>query len=290
MEQKILITGASGGFGFLTCQSLIEKGHKVVGTMRSTKGKNEKVANALKSIGVHLVEMDVTNEESVNKGVKNAIDLLNGLDVLINNAGVGVFGMQEHFTPEDMKYVFDVNVFGVQRVMRATLPHFRKQGKGTVIYTSSLLGRMTLPFYGVYNASKWALEAIAENYRTELSAFGIESSIIEPGGFPTTFMENLKKPSDNSRNESYGEFMQVPKAMFDGFEQALEANTEQRPQKVADAITNLIAVPYGEKPMRTVVDYMGMGEHITNYNEMLDNVTFGIYSAFGNEGMLKINK
>ena len=84
--------------------------------------------------------------------------------------------------------------------------------------------------------------------------------------------------------------MQVPKAMFDGFEQALEANTEQRPQKVADAITNLIAVPYGEKPMRTVVDYMGMGEHITNYNEMLDNVTFGIYSAFGNEGMLKINK
>ena len=74
MEQRILITGASGGFGFLTCQSLIEKGHKVVGTMRSTKGKNEKVADALKSIGVHLVEMDVTDEESVNKGVKNAID------------------------------------------------------------------------------------------------------------------------------------------------------------------------------------------------------------------------
>ncbi len=164
MEQKILITGASGGFGYLTCKSLIDKGHQVVGTMRSTTGKNEKVANELKSIGVHLVEMDVTNENSVNNGVKKAIDVLNGLDVLINNAGVGVFGMQEHFTPDDMKYVFDVNVFGVQRVMRATLPFFRKQKKGTVLYISSLLGRITEPFFGVYNASKWALEAIADNY------------------------------------------------------------------------------------------------------------------------------
>lgn len=290
MEQKILITGASGGFGFLTCKSLIEKGHNVVGTMRSTSGKNEGVAKSLKSIGVHLLEIDVTDEESVNDGVNNAIKTLNGLDVLINNAGVGVFGMQEHFTPDDLKYVFDVNVFGVQRVMRAALPHFRRQGKGTVIYTSSLLGRITLPFYGVYNASKWALEALAENYRTELSGFGIESSIIEPGGFPTTFMENLKTPSDSSRNDAYGEFMKAPIAMFNGFEKALEANPEQRPQKVADSITHLIALPYGEKPMRTVVDYMGMGEHINNYNEMLHKVTFGIYTAFGNEGMLKIGK
>ena len=290
MRQKILITGASGGFGFLTCQSLIKKGHQVVGTMRSTTGKNEEVANQLKSIGVHLIEMDVINKKSVNNGVQKAIETLDGLDVLINNAGLGVMGMQEHFTPEDMQKIFDVNVFGVQRLMRAVLPHFRSQGKGTVLYTSSLLGRMTLPFYGVYNASKWALEALAENYRTELSSFGIESCLVEPGGFPTTFIDNLMKPSDSSRDESYGEFMQAPKAMFDGFEQALEANLEQRPQKVADAITNLIEMPFGEKPMRTVVDYMGMGEHISKYNEMLDNVTFGIYSAFGNEGMLKVKK
>lgn len=290
MKQKILITGASGGFGFLTCKSLIEKGHNVVGTMRSTKGKNKKIAKTLKSMGVHLVKMDVTNNKSVNKGVNKAIDLLNGLDILINNAGVGVFGMQEHFTPKDMKYVFNVNVIGVQRVMRAALPYFRKQGNGTVIYTSSLLGRVTIPFYGVYNASKWALEALAENYRTELSVFGIESCIVEPGGFPTTFMDNLIKPSDNSRDKSYGEFMETPKAMFDGFEKAIKANPEQRPQKVADAITNLIELPYGERPLRTVVDYTGMGEHINKYNDMLHDITLGIYSAFGNEGMLSLKK
>lgn len=290
MNQKILITGASGGFGFLTAKALVAKGHKVVGTMRSVKGKNETVANDLKKIGVQLVEMDVTKEESVHDGVKKSVELLDGLDVLINNAGLGVFGMQEHFTAEDMQKVFDVNVFGVQRVMRATLPYFREQGKGTILYTSSLLGRITLPFYGVYNASKWALEAIAENYRTELSTFNIESCIVEPGGFPTTFIDNLMKPSDQSRNQSYGEFMNVPPAMLSGFEQALEANPEQRPQKVADVITDLIELPYGEKPLRTVVDYMGMGEHIAQYNQVLQQVTLGIYSAFGNEGMLKLNK
>jgi NAD(P)-dependent dehydrogenase (short-subunit alcohol dehydrogenase family) len=290
MTQRVLITGASGGFGYLTCKSLIENGHKVVGTMRSTKGNNENVANELTSMGVHLVEMDVTSEESVNNGVKEAIDLLGGLDVVINNAGVGVLGMQEHFTPDDMKYVFDVNVFGVQRIMRAVLPHFRAQGKGTVLYISSLLGRITMPFYGVYNASKWALEALAENYRTELSIFGIESCIVEPGGFPTTFNVNLKKPSDSSRNESYGEFQHAPAATLEGFEHALEANTEQRPQKVADAIVHLLNMPFGERPMRTTVDFMGMSDHINNYNEMLHQVTSGIYSAFGMEGMLTVKK
>lgn len=290
MGQKVLITGASGGFGFLISKTLIKKGHQVIGTMRSTSGKNEEVAKELEAVGVQLIEMDVTNEGSVNSGIKRAIEKLEGLDVVINNAGLGVLGMQEHFTPDDMQRVFNVNVFGVQRVMRAVLPYLRQQGKGTILYTSSLLGRMTLPFYGVYNASKWALEAMAENYRTELSGFGIESCLVEPGGFPTTFIDNLMKPSDKTREAEYGDFMQAPHGMLAGFEQALEANTEQRPQKVADAISNLLEIPYGEKPMRTTVDYMGMGENIDKYNEMLHNITHGIYSAFGTEGMLKIKK
>lgn len=287
---KVLITGASGGFGYLISKKLKAEGHEVVGTMRTTTGKNETVASELKSTGIQLVELDVTKSESVDGGVKEAIETLGGLDIVINNAGVGVFGMQEHFTPDDIQYLFDVNVFGVQRVNRAVLPHFRAQGKGTIIYVSSLLGRMTLPFYGPYNASKWALEALAENYRTELSGFGIESLIVEPGGFPTTFMDNLIRPSDNSRDESYGEFMNAPQAMFDGFEEALNNNPEQRPEKVADAVSNLLNKPYGERPFRTVVDNMGMGEHINNYNDVLHQVTHGIYSAFGTEGMLEVKK
>lgn len=290
MSKKILLTGASGGFGFLTAKTLIEQGHTVVGTMRSTSGKNEEVAKELSSLGVHLVEMDVTNEESVNSGVEQAISSLEGLDVVINNAGVGVVGMQEHFTPEDMQRVFDVNVFGVQRIMRATLPYLREKGQGTIIQISSCIGRITLPFYGPYQASKWALEALAENYRTELSGFGIESCIVEPGGFPTTFMENLIQPADTSRNESYGEFMNAPQALGDAFGEALQNNPLQRPQIVADAIASLIAQPFGEKPFRTVVDHMGMSEPVEQYNQVLHQITESVYSAFGIEGMLKLNK
>ena len=288
MSKRILLTGANSGFGYLTVKSLLEAGHQVVGTMRTVTGRNENVANELQSLGAHLVEMDVTDEVTVNQGVTKAIDLLGSLDIVVNNAGVGVMGMQEHFTAEDMQYIFDVNVFGVQRVMRAVLPHFREKSSGLIIYVSSLLGRMTLPFYGPYNASKWALEALAENYRTELSTFGIESCLVEPGGFPTEFMDNLKSPSDESRTEAYGEFMNAPKAMFEGFEAALANNPSQKPQIVADAILSLIDKPVGERPMRTVVDHMGMGEHLHPYNESLDKITYGIYSAFGTEGMLKL--
>ncbi len=290
MNKKIIITGASGGFGFLTCKFLRVRGHEVVGTMRSATGKNEIVAGDLRALGVHIVEMDVTDDASVTHGINEAIEYMGGLDVVVNNAGVGTLGMMEHFTAKDMQKVFDINVFGVQRVTRAVLPHLRKQHKGLVVFVSSLLGRITMPFYGAYNASKWALEALAENYRTELSGFGIESCIVEPGGYPTTFITNLIKPSDRSRNRSYGKFMRAPQAMLEGYEESLSNNPEQRPEKVADAIGNLIDFPHGDRPMRTVVDYMGMGGHIEDYNKKLDKITFSIYSAFGNEGMLHVKQ
>ena len=288
MAKKILITGASGGFGKLTALSLLKSGRQVVGTMRSMS-KSREVAEELASAGGDIIEMDVTDEKSVDAGVSTAIESMGGLDVVINNAGIGVSGMQEHFTAEDMQKVFDVNVFGVQRVNRASIPFMRKQQSGLIVYVSSLLGRMTLPFFGPYNASKWALEALAENYRTELSRFGIQSCIVEPGGYPTTFMENMITPSDTSRDESYGEFMQAPAAMFGGFEKALEANKEQRPEKVAEAITNLIDTHRPDRPFRTVVDAMGMGDPIKPYNDQQHQFTHGIYTNFGIEGMLNSN-
>ena len=175
MSKKVLVTGASGAFGSLTCKFLAQKGYQVVGTMRSAKGKNESIAQELQKAGVKVVEMDVTNESSVNEGTAKIIEVLGGLDVVFNNAGLGANGIQEMFTAEDMQRVFDVNVFGVQRLMRAVLPHFRKQGKGTILHTSSCIGRVTTPFLGVYCASKYALESLAEGYRAELSGFGIES-------------------------------------------------------------------------------------------------------------------
>lgn len=210
MSKKILITGSSAGFGKLTAITLLEKGHTVVATMRDVNGKNKSSAEELKTTGAHVVEIDVRNDKSVKKGIASAIEIAGGLDVVVNNAGVGVLGLQENFTPEDWQTIFNINVFGVQRVIRAVLPYMRDKKSGLLVYVSSLLGRMVMPFYGPYNASKWALEALAENYRVELSAFGIESCIVEPGAFSTSFMNKLMKPADNSRDSDYGDFINAP--------------------------------------------------------------------------------
>jgi NAD(P)-dependent dehydrogenase (short-subunit alcohol dehydrogenase family) len=288
MSNKILVTGASGGFGVLTVKTLLSQGHSVVGTMRNTDTKNKAIADELSALGAKIVNIDVTDEDSVNAGVAKAIDLLGGLDVVVNNAGVGVLGLQEQFSIDDFKRLFDINVFGVQRVNRAALPHLRKQGSGLLLHVSSLLGRIALPFYGPYNASKWALEALAENYRLELSGFGVDSCLVEPGGYPTGFMTNLMMPSDHSQDEGYGDMVHAPKQIFESFEGALTNNPAQDPQHVADAIAQVINTPAGQRPMRTVVDNMGMGTHIDPYNNQLAQIHEGIFTAFGMGEMLKL--
>ncbi|CAD7841959.1 MAG: hypothetical protein [Olavius algarvensis Delta 4 endosymbiont] len=288
MSKNILITGASSGFGKLTTQTLLKAGHTVVASMRGVGASNQAVAAELKSAGAHIVEIDVTSDDSVTKGVAAALEMAAGIDVVVNNAGMGVIGLQESFTPEDWQGLFDINVFGVQRVNRAILPHMREKRAGLLVHITSLLGRMALPFYGPYNASKWAMEALAENYRVELSGFGIDVSIVEPGGFPTNFMEKLLKPGDTSRDAGYGEFAQAPLALFTNFEKALAENPAQNPQNVADAVAGLVATPAGQRNFRTVVDKMGMGDPIEGYNAQLEQITAGIYNAFGMGDMLTL--
>lgn len=288
MSQKILVTGASSGFGTMIVHTLMEGGHKVAASMRGVEGKNAKAAEELRAKGAVVVELDVTSDESTNQGVAKAIEGLGGLDGVVNNAGVGVIGLQENFTIEDWKTVFEVNVFGVQRVMRAALPTLRAQGSGLLISISSLLGRMTIPFYGPYNATKWALEAMMENYRSELSNLGIESCLVEPGGFATDFFDKLIQPSDTSRDESYGELVGGPKALFEAFEGALAENSEQNPQLVADAVRSLVDADHGTRPFRTPVDKLGMGDALIPTNELLEGVTRGVYGNFGLEGMLEV--
>ena len=113
MSKKIVITGASGGFGALSVKTLLNQGHDVVATMRNTATKNKEISEELSGLGAHIVEMDVISEDSVSIAIKQSIELLGGLDVVVNNAGVGVLGIQETFTIDEFKKLFDVNVFGI---------------------------------------------------------------------------------------------------------------------------------------------------------------------------------
>lgn len=287
--KTVLITGIAGGFGKPTALALLARGYAVAGSVRSRSGKNSATVAELEAAGAKIVEMDVTDSVSTERGVADAISQLCGLDILFNNAGIGSYGIQELMSPEDMARVFDVNVMGVQRVMRAALPHLRAQGRGTVLYTSSLIGRIATPFYGTYSASKWALEAIVECYRTELSGFGIELCLIEPGAMPTAFFDGLIAPHDAVREAEYGDFAAVPDMSNAGLAQMLEATPMQRPERIAEAVTALLNLPFGQKPFRTVVDHVGVGPEIERYNDVLHDVTRTVLTNFGIEEMLDLN-
>ena len=286
---NILVTGASSGFGKLMVTDLVKAGHRVAGTVRDPEGRNAEAAACLRELGVEIIDVDVTDDASVEAGVAAAETALGGIDVLINNAGVGVHGLQENFSADEFHRVFDINVFGVQRMIRAVLPTMRARRSGLILNVSSLLGRVTLPFYGPYNASKWAVEALSENYRVELSQFGVDVAIIEPGGFPTGFFGNLIRPSSPDRDPGYGDMAAAPKAAFESFESFLAANPQQNPQLVADAVVSVVGMAPGSRPFRTEVDRVGMGDPIKDYNDHLAKVTEGLFTNFGMEGMLKLN-
>ncbi|MCZ8233646.1 MAG: SDR family oxidoreductase [Inhella sp.] len=286
MTHSILLTGAAGGFGRLIAKTLLDQGHRLVATMREPDGRNREAAQALSARGARVIAMDVTDDASVAAGVAQASQALGFPDVVIHNAGVGVLGLQEAFSADDLKRLFEINLFGVHRVNRTLLPAWRSRRSGLMVNVSSLLGRITMPFYGPYNASKWALEALSENYRSELSAFGIEVCIVEPGGYATSFIDHLMRPSDAACSATYGAMAEAPQQMLQHFEQVLAATPEQNPQRVADAIAALVGMPAGGRPFRTTVDALGMGAAVEGYNGALAEVTAGLYKNFGIEHML----
>lgn len=286
---NILITGASSGFGSMMAADLVKARHKVVGTVRDPEGRNAEAAKALRDIGAEIVEIDVTSDASVEAGVAEAAAKLGSIDVLVNNAGNGAHGLQENFSAADFQKLFDINVFGVQRMTRAVLPDMRSRQSGLILNVSSLLGRIVIPFYGPYNASKWALEAMTENYRVELSGFGVDVALVEPGGFPTDFASRLLNPSSRDRDAGYGPMAEAPAQSLAAFNEFFDANPQQDPQLVSDAVVKLIATPAGHRPFRTEVDKVGMGDLIKPMNDQLAEATLGLFTNFGMADMLKLN-
>ncbi len=259
-SRSILVTGASSGFGRLTAETLARRGHRVFATMRNIAGTNAGAAAELRkaaeeeALDLEVVELDVTSEVSVAEAVSTIVDRVGRIDVVVNNAGVMSVGLDEAFTVDQMRDLFDVNVFGAQRVIRAVLPHMRSRGEGLLVAVSSSMAQITFPFAGMYTASKRALEGLAESYRYQLVPFGIDSVIIEPGGYPTSLYERLVYPGDVERVDEYGALADMPGQIFGGFAEQLQGPDGPDPQEVADAVVTLIEAPIGERPLRTVVD------------------------------------
>lgn len=275
--KNILITGTSTGLGFLTAHTLVKEGHHVFASMREAEGRNAERAAALQASvagatgKLHILSIDVTNDQSVETGVAQAIEQAGFLDVVINNAGIGGGGHCEAFTPEQFQQVFEVNVFGVQRVMRAVLPHMRARKQGLCIQISSGVGRFVAPYMGPYSPSKFALESLSEGYAYELHGTGVEVSIVEPGPYQTEFISNMLAAEDSERVASYGELADAPTQAWAGMRALFESGNAPSAQLIGDAIAKLIATPAGEKPLRVVVDPI-MGHFLEEANDTLSKV------------------
>jgi len=255
MPQNVLITGTSSGFGQLTARSLAARGHRVFATMRGLDGNNRDRANALRAIhGVEVLELDVTSDASVAAAVSAALRSAGHLDAVINNAGQATVGLNETITTDQLVRLFDTNVIGMQRVNRAVLPGMRARRSGLVIHVSSALGRILIPITGLYAATKFAVEALAETYRYQLKGCGVDVAIVQPGAYPTELGKGDPIGADQDRAKGYGP---MANALEDFQQWATAAKADPNapnPQQVADALVTLVETPAGQRPARVSVD------------------------------------
>jgi NAD(P)-dependent dehydrogenase (short-subunit alcohol dehydrogenase family) len=263
MPKTILITGASTGFGHDTAGTLARAGHTVFASMRDPQAKNREHAETLRKQSIEVVELDVSSDTSVDRAVKQVLARTGRIDVLINNAGVASAGITEAFTSDQAKIVFNTNVVGLLRTTRAVLPAMRAKGDGLIVNIGSILGRVTFPFFGIYGASKFAVEALTDSLRYEVSQFGIEVVLIQPSAYPTPMYANVQQPADADRAAAYGAVGEIPGAMFNHFMTTFQAADAPNPHDVAEAIAKLVAQPKGSRPARTVVG-AGFGSDIVN--------------------------
>jgi len=256
MAHTILVTGSNSGFGRLMVETLARKGYSVFAGMRDVAGKNAPAAEALRQAAererlvLHIVDLDVTDDASVEQAVEAILGTTGRLDVVVNNAGVAYSGPLEAFTLEQVRQQFETNLFSVVRVNRAALPHMRTQGSGLLLQIGSIAGRLALPFLGLYGATKFALEGLTESYRDELAPCGIDAAIIEPGTYPTTISANRQVAADAERFVLYQAGMEAFMALFYAENRSA---TPPDSQEVADAVARVIALPAGKRPLHTVV-------------------------------------
>jgi NAD(P)-dependent dehydrogenase (short-subunit alcohol dehydrogenase family) len=258
--KSVLITGTSSGFGKLTAIHLARLGANVIASMRNFDNGARPEAQELaqiateENLSLNVVEIDVLDDALIASGVEKAEAIAGGaIHVLVNNAGIGMAGPVEINDMEATRLIFETNLFAYLKMARAVLPKMRAQGSGQIFNLSSQLGRILVPNLGMYCATKFGVEAMFETMAYELAPFGVEVTIIEPGGYPTKIWENGRRYSGQllarvgaERTAAYEGHVAMAGGMMSG-----EYQTD--PMDVPRAIAEIIAMPAGSRPLRRPV-------------------------------------
>lgn len=209
----ILITGCSSGIGKTTALLFAKKGWNVIATMR----KPELVSDFDKISNIHVTKLDVTEQDQIKGVILEGIHKFGEINVLVNNAGYGLTGPFEGTSEAQIVKLFNTNLFGAMHLCKAILPHFRDKKSGTIINVTSMGGKITLPYYSLYNSTKWALEGFSEALAYEVQQFGIKIKIIEPGQIKTDFYDRSMDESLGSKFEEYANHFQKINHSYNSF-------------------------------------------------------------------------
>lgn len=262
MTRTIVLTGCSSGFGRLAAEHLARRGDRVFATMRGVDGKNASVAAELNELAeregleLRVLELDVCSSASVEAAAETVRTEAGAPDVVVNNAGQMYVGITEAFDDAELARQLDVNVVGVHRVNRAFLPAMRERESGLVVNISSVAGRLAIPFFGIYHASKWALEGYSQALRAELASSGVDVVVVEPGPFETALFPTSPQPTDaDGRGATYPasvhETFEGMGRAFDALFEDDEAPTD--PMLVVERMVELVDADPGTRPFRSVV-------------------------------------
>jgi len=234
MTTTVLITGASSGIGKQTAKTLLEKDYTVYTAARRLEKMDD-----LKQLGAHPLKMDITCDAEIVRVVEHIKAMSGGVDILINNAGFGMYGAMEDTTLDDARYQFEVNLFGLARLTQLVLPHMREQGAGKIVNISSMGGQIYTPLGSWYHATKHALEGWSDCLRLELAAFGIDVIIMEPGIIASEFGETMVAPMLRRSGDSA--YQDLAKKVAHATQASYEKGGASPPKVIAETIARAIA-------------------------------------------------
>ena len=236
MEKVAVVTGTSSGIGFETSLALAREGYFTYATMRDTTKSNKIKEIAQKeNLKISILELDVDDEKSVKSAIAQILDQKQRIDVLVNNAGWGLWGCVEDVSVDEFKEQFETNFFSIIRLIQEVAPTMRKQGSGTIVNVSSVVGRIGFPASPAYISSKFALEGLSESLRFEFAPFGVDVIIIEPGVIKTDFMKNMKMAKKSELDTVYKD---ITTKVVSGVKMMAEMGTP--PKEVANTIVKAI--------------------------------------------------
>ena len=236
MEKVAVVTGTSSGIGFETALALAREGYYTYATMRNvTYGSKLKELSTKENLKIDVLELDVDNEDSAKTAIQQILEQKQRIDVLVNNAGWGLWGCVEDVSVDEFRAQFETNFFSIIRLIQEVTPTMRKQGSGTIVNISSVAGRIGFPASPAYISSKFALEGLSESLRLEMAPFGVNVVIIEPGVIKTNFLNPMKLAK---RSESDTAYRDITVKVTSGVKMMAEMGTH--PKEVADTIVKAI--------------------------------------------------